>query len=172
MTKPPVCWLRWRGKPISSRARRMASRKRAVARVEPHLAEVASSCTPSADHHQIMPDSAPIISSDSPSALPTSRMALFAAVGNDGGDDGGAVAAVFLVDVLDDLLAPLVLEIDVDVGRLVALGGDEALEQQVDIGGVHGGDAEAVADGGIGRRAAPLAEDVLACGQSGRYRGR
>ena len=43
----------------------------------------------------------------------------------------GAVAAVFLVDVLDHLLAPLVLEIDVDVGRLVALLGDEALEQQV-----------------------------------------
>ena len=45
----------------------------------------------------------------------------------------GAVAAVFLVDVLDHLLAPLVLEIDVDVGRLVALGADEALEQQVDV---------------------------------------
>ena len=32
----------------------------------------------------------------------------------------GAVAAVFVVDVLDDFLAPLVLEVDVDVGRLVA----------------------------------------------------
>jgi hypothetical protein len=30
--------------------------------------------------------------------------------------------------VLDHLLAPLVLEIDVDVGRLVAGLGDEALE--------------------------------------------
>ena len=45
--------------------------------------------------------------------------------------DAGAVAAVAVVDVLDHLLAPLVLEIDVDVGRLVALGRDEALEQQV-----------------------------------------
>ena len=35
--------------------------------------------------------------------------------------DPGAVAAVFLVDVLDHLLAPLMLEIDVDVGRLLAL---------------------------------------------------
>ena len=43
----------------------------------------------------------------------------------------GAVAAVGLVDPLDHLLAPLVLEVDVDVGRLAALLGDEALEQQV-----------------------------------------
>ena len=42
------------------------------------------------------------------------------AIVDDGGADRGAVAAVALVDVLDDLLAPLVLEIDVDVGRLVA----------------------------------------------------
>ena len=39
-------------------------------------------------------------------------------------------AAVLAVDVLDHLLAALVLEVDVDVGRLVALGADEALEQQ------------------------------------------
>ncbi len=43
------------------------------------------------------------------------------AVGDDGGGDAGMLAAVFLEDVLDHLLAPLVLEIDVDVGRLVAL---------------------------------------------------
>ena len=41
-----------------------------------------------------------------------------------------AMAAVLAVDVLDDLFAALVLEVDVDVGRLVALGADEALEQQ------------------------------------------
>jgi len=33
------------------------------------------------------------------------------------------------IDILDDFLAPLVLEIDVDIGRLVALLRDEALEQ-------------------------------------------
>ena len=54
-----------------------------------------------------------------------------AAIGDDGGGDAGMVAAVVLVDVLDHLLAPLVLEIDVDVGRLAAIRGDEALEQQV-----------------------------------------
>ena len=66
-----------------------------------------------------------------------------------------------LVDVLDHLLAPLVLEIDVDIGRLAALRGDEALEQQVDGIGVDLGDAEAIADHRIGRRAAALAEDRL-----------
>ena len=54
------------------------------------------------------------------------------------------------------------LEIDVDVGRLVALLGDEAGEQQLDLGRIDGGDAEAVADGAVRRRAAALAEDVLA----------
>ena len=73
--------------------------------------------------------------------------------------DPGAVAAVFLVDVLDHLLAPLVLEIDVDVGRLLALLGNEALEQQVAGRRVDRGDPEAVADRAVRRRAAALAQD-------------
>jgi hypothetical protein len=40
------------------------------------------------------------------------------------------VAAVALVDVLDDLLAPVALDVDVDVGRAVTLGRQEPLEQQ------------------------------------------
>ena len=66
-----------------------------------------------------------------------------------------------LVDVLDHLLAPLVLEVDVDVGRLVALGRDEALEQEVDANRIDRGDPKAIADGGIGGRAAALAENSL-----------
>ena len=85
----------------------------------------------------------------------------FRAVVDHGRGDRGAVAAVAVVDVLDDFLAPLVLEIDVDVGRLAPFGGDEALEQQVDLGRIDGGDAEAVAHGGIRRRAAALAENLL-----------
>ena len=83
------------------------------------------------------------------------------AVMHDGGADGGAVAPVALVDVLDHLLAPLVLEIDVDVGRLAAVLGDEAGEQEIALVRVHLGDAEAVADGAVRRRAAALAEDFL-----------
>ena len=82
------------------------------------------------------------------------------AVGDDGRGKAGAVAAVFLVDVLHHLLAPFVLEIDVDVGRLVAFGRDEALEKKIGDVGIDLGDAEAKADGGIGGRAATLAEDA------------
>ena len=86
------------------------------------------------------------------------------AVGDDGRGDAGAVAAVFVVDVLDHLLAPLVLEIDVDVGRLVALGRDEALEEELGLLRIDLGDAEAEADGRVRRRAAALAEDLLLAG--------
>ena len=72
------------------------------------------------------------------------------------------VAPVGAIDPLDHLLAPLVLEIDVDVGRLLALGRDEALEQQVQPRRVDGGDVQGVADGRVGGAAAPLAEDLLA----------
>ena len=70
------------------------------------------------------------------------------------------VVAVGLVDPLDHLLAPLVLEIDVDVGRLAALVRDEAFEQQLVLDRIDRGDAEHEADHRIGRRAAPLAQDV------------
>ena len=70
------------------------------------------------------------------------------------------MAAVARIDVLDDLLAALVLEIDVDVGRLAARFRDEALEQQVDLGRVHRRDVEAIADDGVRSRATPLAQDA------------
>ena len=88
------------------------------------------------------------------------------AVGDDRRGEAGALAPVALVDVLDHLLAPLVLEIDVDVGRLVALGRDEALEQEIEARRVDLGDPEAEADGGIGRRAAALAEDSARAGEA------
>src|SRR4029077_20120102 len=78
------------------------------------------------------------------------------AVADHGGGETGPVADVFFVDVLDHLLATLVLEIDIDVGRLVARGADEALEQHVDPRRIDCSDAEAVADDRIGGGAAPL----------------
>ena len=83
------------------------------------------------------------------------------AVGDDVGDLGGVVAAVLVVDVLDDLLAPVALDVDVDVRRAVALGREEALEQQAEAHRVGVGDAEGVADRRVGGRAAALAEDAL-----------
>ena len=87
-----------------------------------------------------------------------------AAIGDYGGGDAGAVAAVAAIDILDHLFTPLMLEIDVDVRRLLPLRRDEAFEQEVDLGRVHIGDGEAVADGGVCRRAASLAEDVERAG--------
>ena len=77
------------------------------------------------------------------------------------GGERRAVAAVLAVHVLHDLLAPLVLEVDVDVGRLVPLAADEALEQHAHPRRVDLGDAERVADGRVGGRAAALAQDAL-----------
>src|SRR5690606_39433765 len=62
-------------------------------------------------------------------ALPISHRAA-RPVGDDGRREAGPVAAVLPVDVLDDLLAALVLEIDVDVGRLAPLGGEEARSEE------------------------------------------
>ena len=70
------------------------------------------------------------------------------------------MAAILGVEVLDDLLAPRVLEVDIDVGRLGALARDEALEQHRHARRVDLGDAEAVADRRVGGRAAALAEDA------------
>jgi hypothetical protein len=81
-------------------------------------------------------------------------------VGDHVGDLGGPVAAVALVDVLDDLLAPAGLDVQVDVGRPVALGRQEPLEQQAEGDGVGLGDPDGVADRRVGRRAPALAVDV------------
>ena len=104
-------------------------------------------------------------SSERPRALPTSRTALARAIGDDDGRHAGPVAAVLVVDVLQHLLAPLVLEIDVDVRRLVPLLADEPLEQHVDPLGIDAGHAQAVADRRVGRRAAALAQDVPLAGE-------
>ena len=81
------------------------------------------------------------------------------AVADDVGHHGGVVAPVLLVDVLDHLLAPLVLDVEIDVRRLGALPGQEALEEQAHAHRIDGGDAEAVADRRVRGRASALAED-------------
>ena len=86
-------------------------------------------------------------------------------VGDDVGDLGRVVPAVARVHVLDDLLAAVGLDVDVDVGRAVALGRQEALEQQAERHGVDLGDAERVADGAVGGAASALAEDVVAAAE-------
>ena len=80
---------------------------------------------------------------------------------DDGRGDPGAVAAIALIDILHHLLAPLMFEIDVDVGRLVALFRHEAGKEQVVPLRIDRGDAQQEADHRIGRRAAPLAQYPL-----------
>src|SRR3569833_255244 len=84
------------------------------------------------------------------------------AIADHGGSQCRALAAVFFVDILNDLLTSHVLEIDVDVGRLVAFLGDEALKEQGPALGVDGWGAGAGARRRGGGRAAPLAEDAAA----------
>ena len=83
-------------------------------------------------------------------------------VGDDVGHLGRVLAAVVLVDVLDGLLPAVALDVHVDVGRPVALGGEEALEEQAEGDGVGVGDPEGVTHRRVGRRPPPLAVDVVA----------
>ena len=55
------------------------------------------------------------------------------AVGDDRGGQGGALAGVLFIDVLDDFLAPFVFEVHIDIRWLVPLFGNKALEQQGDL---------------------------------------
>src|SRR4029078_5689913 len=80
------------------------------------------------------------------------------AVMDDGGADRRLLPAVALIDVLDHFLAPLMLETDVDIRRFAALLGNEAGEKQLAVVRIDLGDAEAITNGAVRRRAAPLAE--------------
>ena len=82
-------------------------------------------------------------------------------VGDDVRHLRGAVPPVPLVDVLDHLLPALVLDVEVDVGRAVALGGEEPLEEQAERDRVGLGDPERVADRAVRRAPPALAVDVV-----------
>ena len=82
------------------------------------------------------------------------------------GGNGGAVVAILFIDVLDDFFAPLVLEVHINVGRLAALAADKALKQQFAFSRVDGRHAQAKTHGRIGRRAAPLTQNVLLPGKT------
>ena len=159
MTKPPTCCDRWRGKPISSLVSATSRTITGLSGAKPasrirsgmHLAAV-----PPREHAGEPVDLREI---EAQRLADVAHRAL-RPVGDQRRGERRAVAAVLRVDVLDDFLAPLVLEVDVDVGRLVALLRDEALEQHAHARRVDLGDAERIADGRVGRRAAALAEDA------------
>src|SRR3546814_18884867 len=76
------------------------------------------------------------------------------AAGAVAGDDGGqrrAVPPIGLVYPLDDFFAPLMLEVDVDIGRLLALARDEAIEEHLVLDWVDRGDPKQETDEAIRR---------------------
>src|SRR3982751_6462869 len=71
-------------------------------------------------------------------------------------------AAILGIQMLNRALAAIAArEIEIDVRPFAALFGQEALEQQIHADGIDGGDPEAVAHGAIGRRTAPLNQNVF-----------
>jgi len=89
------------------------------------------------------------------------------AVGDDVGGHGGSARGVFLEDVLNDCFAAVTgREVDIDVGPGFAVFGEEALEEEPAADGIDGGDAQAVAHGGVGGGAPALAEDALGLGEA------
>lgn|GEM_PF-2825858 len=79
---------------------------------------------------------------------------------------GRPLAPVAIEDVLDHLLAPLVLEVHVDIRRLVALLGNESLEQHAHSGRVQLSDAQCKAHGRVGSRSPALAQDGPTSGEA------
>ena len=89
------------------------------------------------------------------------------AVGDDVGGHTGAVRSVALVDILNDLLALVARrQVEVDIRPLTPLLGQEALEEQLHLDRVDGGDGERVADRRVGSRASPLGHDALALAEA------
>src|SRR5207247_3019474 len=83
------------------------------------------------------------------------------AIADDGRRHGSATLAVAAVDGLDDFFPPIAgRQVEVDVGPLAALLGEEALEEEAHADRIDRRDADRVADRAVGGRAAPLAEDA------------
>src|SRR5690606_28392770 len=87
------------------------------------------------------------------------------AIGDGDGGQSCPFTAVAVIDVLYDFFPALVFEIHIDVGRLIAFAADETCKQIVAVLGVDFGDAQAITNGGIGRRAAALAENAALAGE-------
>ena len=165
-TMPPTCCDRWRGKPRISRtrwinwrpSRQEGSRPASVMRTSKLVAaygmtdRTGESIDPVERQAQRLAD------------VPHGRTR---PVGDQFSRHPGPFAAVFLVDILNHFLPALMLEVDVDVGGLGPILGNEPLEEDIDPIGVNGRDSQAITDGRVGRRAAPLAEDLSRRGQSG-----
>ncbi len=85
--------------------------------------------------------------------------------GAEGDDLSHPVLAVVVLDVVDDLFAPLLTEVDVEVGHGDPFGVEEALEQQAEPQRVQVGDGQRPGDQRPGPRAPPRPHrDVMQLG--------
>ncbi len=86
--------------------------------------------------------------------------------------NGGVGPLIAPVHVVEYFLAPVVLEVDIDIGRFghaVDPGfGQEPFEQESMLDRIDGGDAEAVRHGGVGGAPAALGQDVPLARESNR----
>ena len=74
--------------------------------------------------------------------------------------------SILVVQILKDLLAPLMFEIDINIWCFVPLLTDKPLEQQVSRVWIDRSDTKTVTDGGVSRRASALAEDPTFAGEA------
>ena len=164
ITMPPTCCPRCRGKPTSSPTSRDQPRRPETNRdrCPPRDSAPASSL-------QVMPFQA-LGQGIDPIERQAQRLAHVAhgrarAIGDHFGRHAGPFAAVLVVQVLQHFLAPLVLEVDVDVGGFVPLAAEEPFEQHVQPVGIDGRHAQAITDRRVGRAAAPLAQNASLAGE-------
>src|SRR5262245_53397688 len=78
-----------------------------------------------------------------------------------GSANGSAFARITLVYILNDFFAAFMLEIDVDIGRLVARLRNESREKELGRFGIDFGYTEAKAHCAVRRRTPSLAENVF-----------
>ena len=81
-------------------------------------------------------------------------------IGDHVGNLRSVVATVALIHVLDDLFATVAFDIDIDIGRAIALGRQKPLEQQAQRNGIGLGNTQRVTRRAVGRAAPTLAIDV------------
>jgi hypothetical protein len=85
-------------------------------------------------------------------------------VGTDCGDSGDMILAIFVDEVVADIVAAFGFKIDVNIGVFGAIGGEEPLEVEVMGEGIDAAESEAEGNCGIHDRAASAELDVLFTG--------
>ena len=78
---------------------------------------------------------------------------------DDGGTQARMFASVLAIDMLDNLFAPFMFKIDVDVWWFFAFFADEALKQQIVLIRINRCDAQYITHSRVGSRPPPLTED-------------